>query len=256
MEKKFCGREKALEYCRDFFRIAVHTPLNTYPVLVLAILFLCCGCSEKKARKMPKTHPELLLEITEEAKKKNHKGMLPKIARLRAIDPTCTFIAELESVTRMNVLVEEINRLAAAGKFQEALLKVEHFERLNGPDTRSGKVKEHLSTLLLIEKQIKVLQNPRNSTQFRRDLAILDSLNKKIRFSPGLRNFAAKKRSELARFRIAEYGGICFSLWSDALDMKESEDPAFPALLAILESTRKDFPGFYLLTVQKPVMED
>lgn len=213
----------------------------------VAYLILCSSCSDQKTQKMPKTHPELLLEITDEAKKNNFQAMLPKIARLRAIDPTNTFTAELEDATKMNILVKKINFLAASGRFMEALKIVEQYERLNGPGPVSDKVKERLSNLVLLEKWMKELNSPRNSMEFHHALLQFESLGKKIRFSQKLRNFASKKRSELARFRVAEYGGICFGLWSDALDLKASEDPAYPVLTAILESAKSDFPGFYLL---------
>ena len=214
---------------------------------VLALLLLFCACSEKKKQNMPKAHPELLLEITEEAKKQNYKAMLPKVTRLQALDQTCTFIAELEAVTKMNILVTEINSLAASGKFEEALKRVEHYERLNGPSPVSEKVRERLSDLILIEKLIASLRAPRNSVQFRKDLEKLDEMEKKIGFSRKLRNFSARKRSEFARFRVAEYGSVCFGLWSDALALKGEDDPAFPVLLAVLEGAKKDFPGFELL---------
>lgn len=216
-------------------------------LFVLASLLLFCACSGKKKQSMPKAHPELLLEITEEAKKQNYKAMLPKVARLQAIDQTCSFISELDSVTRMNILVTEINALAASGRFEEALRRVEHYERLNGPSPSSEKVRTHLADLILIEKLISALRAPRNSVQFGKDLEKLEDLSKKIRFSPKLRNFAARKRSELARFRVAEFGSVCFGLWSDALDLKGQDDPAFPVLLAVLEGARKDFPGYDLL---------
>ena len=211
------------------------------------LLSFCYGCSEKKSGQLPKTHPELLLEITAEAKKGNHKGMLPKLMRLRAIDPSCAFIGELENASRLNILTEEINLLVTAGQFQNALKRVEYYERLNGPDTVSGKVKEDISSLILLEKRINNLKTPVNSTQFARELALMDSMNKKIKFSQKIRNFLRAKRSELARFKVAEQGYVCFGLWSDALDMKESDDPASPVLAAILGSSRKDFPGFHIL---------
>ncbi|MBO4304110.1 MAG: hypothetical protein J6A21_05950 [Lentisphaeria bacterium] len=214
---------------------------------VLVLLLLFCACSEKKKQSMPKAHPELLLEITEEAKKQNYKAMLPKVTRLQALDQTCAFIAELEAATKMNILVTEINTLAATGKFEEALKRVERYERLNGPSPASEKVRERLSDLVLIEKLISSLRAPRNSIQFRKDLEKLEGMDKKIEFSGKLRNFAERKRSELARFRVAEYGGVCFGLWSDALALKGEDDPAFPVLLAVLEGAKKDFPGIELL---------
>lgn len=215
--------------------------------LLLGLLSFSYGCSEKKSGKLPKTHPELLLEITEEAGKGNHKGMLPKITRLRAIDPSCAFIGELENVSKMNILVKEINFLVAQGKFYDALKRVEYYERLNGPDRTSAKVKQDISNLILLEKHIDALKNPPNSTRFARDLALLESLNKKVKFSPGIRNFVREKRSELQKFRVAEQGYVCFGLWSDALDMKKNEDPSYPVLAAILNGSRKDFPGFHIL---------
>ena len=216
-------------------------------LFVFALLLLSCACSEKKKQSMPKAHPELLLEITEEAKKQNYKGMLPKVARLQALDQTCSFIAELEGVTKMNILVTEINTLAASGRFEEALKRVEHYEMINGPSPASEKVRERLSELILIEKLISSLRAPVNSVQFSRDLEKLEGMDKKIKFSGKLRNFAERKRSELARFKVAEYGRVCFGLWSDALALKGEDDPAFPVLLAILEGAKKDFPGMELL---------
>lgn len=225
------------------------TALKSTVLLCFSVLlFFCGGCSKDKKRAMPKTHPELLLELTETAKKNDYKSMLPKLARLQAIDPACAFIGELENTAKLNILVKEINILAAKGQFSQAYKKIEQYEKFNGPSPASGKVKERLGVMLQLENTLFALKNPKNSQEFHKYITNLESLKKKIRFSPALRNFNAKKRSELAKFRVNEFGRICFGLWSDALDLQEKEDPAYPVLTAILESTNSSFPGLGLLT--------
>lgn len=226
---------------------SLFTGKSTVLSFVFALLFLCAGCSGEKKKQPPKTHPELLLSLTEDAEKNDYKNMLPKIARLQAIDPACSFIGELENTTKMNLLVKEINFLTAKGSFSEAYKKINNYEKLNGPSQASGKVKDHLSLLMRLEKTVKSLSAPRNSVQFQQNIILLDSLKKMLKFSPALRNFTEKKRSELARFKAAEFGNTCFGLWSDALSMKSGNDPAYPVLAAILESIRDDFPVMYML---------
>ena len=143
-----------------------------------AAIMLLCGCSEEKAVPLPKTHPELLFEISECGKKNDYVSMLPKIQRLRAIDRTSVFLAELENTARVNILVDEVNRLAASGKFREALNVVNNYERKNGMSSGSDMVREYLSRLIQLDDTLSALQNPKNSAEFKKDLLRLKNLKK------------------------------------------------------------------------------
>ncbi len=209
-----------------------------------AVLVLFCGCSDEKAAPLPKAHPELLFEICENGKMNDYTTMLPKIQRLRAIDQTSVFLAELENTAKVNILVDEVNLLAASGKFREALEVVNTYEQKNGMSTGSDKVREFLSKLIQLDETLAVLQNPKNSEEFKKALLRLENLGKKMEFSPKIRNFASAKLSEYGKFRLFEYGSVCFNLWSEAMFFK-TEDPAESATFAaLLGAMKSDFP-FY-----------
>ena len=212
-----------------------------------AVFMLLCGCSDEKAAPLPKTHPELVIEISANGKNNDYVNMLPKIQRLRAIDRTSVFLAELENTARVNILVDEVNRLAASGKFREALRVVNDYERKNGMSTESDKVREYLSSLIQLDETLSALQNPKNSAEFKKSLLQLANLEKKVEFSGKIRNFASAKQSEYEKFRLFEYGSVCFNLWSDAMAFRKDKPEESAAFAAILGVMKSDFPFYSAL---------
>ena len=183
-------------------------------LLMLSLLF--AGCSERKTPPPPKHHPELLLEVLEKGAKKDYVQMLPRVKKLRAVDSSSVFLPELESAVSLNILVNEINRRTADGDFVQALALVERYERFHGPGKETAAVKLQLQNLVALDSCLKALSGShRSSTALSRDIYKLAQLGKKMRFSPKIRNFMDKKRSQLAWMKKTEYRNMLFGLWSD-----------------------------------------
>ena len=214
------------------------------PCITPSVPYFKLAAWSPKAVPLPKTHPELLFEISECGKKNDYVSMLPKIQRLRAIDRTSVFLAELENTARVNILVDEVNRLAASGKFREALNVVNNYERKNGMSSGSDMVREYLSRLIQLDDTLSALQNPKNSAEFKKDLLRLEKLEKNMEFSEKIRNFASAKQSEYEKFKLFEYGSVCFNLWSEAMAYKKDKPEESAVFAALLGALKSDFP-FY-----------
>ena len=94
----------------------------------LAVL-LSSGCSKQKVPPPPKTQPELLLEIYDAARKQQFNAALLKIQKMRALDPTSVFLAELENTIRFNRMTAVVNTYINTGKFEAALHSIQEYEK-------------------------------------------------------------------------------------------------------------------------------
>ena len=110
--------------------------------------------------------------------------------------------------------------------------------------TESDKVREYLSRFILLDDTLHELQNPRNSSDFKKALQQLTALEKKMDFSQKIRNFASAKQSEYEKFKLFEYGSVCFNFWSEAMGSKMTDPEQSAVFTALLGASKGDFP-FY-----------
>lgn len=212
----------------------------------LSIVLFPVSCSDRKVPPPPRHHPELLLEVLEKGAKKDYVQLLPRVKKLRALEPASVFLPQLESAVSLNILVNEINSCTLRADFARALALVERYERIHGPGKQTDTVKAKLQQLVALDSALAVLlPPPRSAAKLARELNDLENLGKKMDFSPKIRNFMEKKRSELAWLKKAEYRRTLFGLWSDTdfLTKTGGQDGA-QALAAVFaaEAQRGDDP--------------
>ena len=177
---------------------------NRLVFFCLGVTIFLSGCSKRNVPPPPKTQPELLLEIYDAARKRQYEATLLKIQKMRALDPTSIFLAELENTVRFNRLSAVVNTYLEMGKFEEALQALQEYENKFGFSDATEKTKERLGFIIRLDRQIQQIQQAGRSEELEHRIADLEKLTRKTGISPKIRNFIQKKQSVIPVLRKME----------------------------------------------------
>ncbi len=206
-------------------------------------VLLSSGCSRQKVPPPPKTQPELLLEIYDAARKQQFNAALLKIQKMRALDPTSVFLAELENTIRFNRMTAVVNTYINAGKFDAALHSIQEYEKKYGSTDESTQTREQLSLLVHLDKKIQEVKAARYSDQLEQKLTDLKKMVKNVKIPSGIANFIQKKESVIPELRDRERKIMLWELLQMVKDSQMAGDRraaiAFVTVYA-MESGEKD----------------
>ena len=162
------------------------------------------GCSRQKAPPPPRTQPELVLEIYEAARKQQYDANLMKIQKMRTLNPSSVFLAELENTIRFNRLSAVVSAYLKMGRFDQALHALEDYEKKHGYSDETTSTRERLVQLIALNRGITDLRHAARSEELEKRLAELKKLEKSLALSPKIRNFIRKRESMLPELRRLE----------------------------------------------------
>ena len=207
----------------------------------LVMLVLGSGCSKREVPPPPKTQPELLLEIFDAARKQQYNATLLKLEKMRALDQTSVFLAELENTVRFNRLTSLVNAYLQMGRFDEALSALQDFETKYGYNDSTTKTKEQLILLSNLDRQIRLVKQAKRSDQLENEITKLKKLAKDIELSPKIANFLRKRESMIPDLRKLEAELMNREILTEAEEFFRSGDHRSGALLAAVYTINK--PG-------------
>ena len=184
----------------------------------LSTVVWTAGCAKQKAPPPPRTQPELLLEIYDAARRQQYEAALIKIQKMRALDSTNVFLAEVENVIKFNRLTAVVTAYLRMGKFDEALNAVLDYERRNGFSEATEKAKERLTLITRLDRQIQLVKAARRSSDLEKRIGELNELLKKTGKSPKIENFIRKNESMLPELRKQETALALRELHQTSLD--------------------------------------
>lgn len=170
----------------------------------LVFLILGSGCSKRDVPPPPKTQPELLLEIYDSARKNQYNATLLKLQKMRALDPTSVFLAELENTVRFNRLTGVVNTYLKMGHFEAALNALQDYEKRYGYSEYTSNAKEKLSLIVQLDRQIRQIKEANRSDQLELEIKSMRNLAKDVKLSPKIVNFLRKKESMIPGLRKIE----------------------------------------------------
>ena len=142
--------------------------LNKFKIYLLAAALLCSasfpqGCSKQTAPDPPRSRSRLTLELFEALKNKDHKTALAKIERLRSIDKTSLFLAQLQNVEIDNIAIIEAEKAMEnyeAGKAVEILNKA---IKLYGQHDALLEARTQIQSLVELSSCVRELKRPSSS---------------------------------------------------------------------------------------------
>ena len=170
----------------------------------LVFLILGSGCSRRDVPPPPKTQPELLLEIYDSARKNQYNVTLLKLQKMRALDPTSVFLAELENTVRFNRLTGVVNTYLQMGHFEAALNALQDYEKRYGYTEYTSNARERLSLIVQLDRQIRQIKQANRSDQLEQEIKGMRNLAKNVKLSPKIVNFLRKKESMIPGLRKIE----------------------------------------------------
>ena len=202
-----------------------------------SLLLVFSGCGKKPPPPPPKSRSELVLEVLDAVKHKNHTLALRKISRLRELEPTNVFLANLEILEQNNIIIvlaqKEINKKdlkSALGKINEGIKKPGRHDDLMTTQKK-------LAVADRIKEILEIFKHPKDSSQLMQAAVQLKTIGSKYKpaapFVPiaELKIAEAKKMNEWETQRALE----SFCTYID--EMLIENDPDVNLLFAVLEVT-------------------
>lgn len=176
-----------------------------------------------------------MLEILELLKKKDHEVAMTKISRLREIDPTNVFLANLEIAERNNMIIclaqEEINK----GNLPKALEKVSDGIKKFGRHNDLLVAQQKLAVAARIQEILEIFKAPRDSKQLKESALQLKEIGMKYKPAAPFVSIAVNKIKHAEEMDKWETKRAVESFCSYIDMMIDENDPDTRLLFAILE---------------------
>lgn len=188
----------------------------------ILLLFAACfvlmsgaSCGKAKLPEPPKAKPQLLLEIYDSLKAGDHNAALNKIQRMKAIEKTSIFLAELELLERSNLIMSEAKKLVADGKYDEALKFLnESATTLGSADDLKLAISD-INKIANLEKLLASVKSPKDSTDLAQNcrnlIVVAGSIPQASRFSA----YAAERLAEVPLIAAGEQDRALFNLCAE-----------------------------------------
>ncbi len=166
---------------------------SLFTAAALACLLLCVSCGKKQAPDPPAAKPSLLLETYFSLEKGDHKAALNKILRLKEIDKTSVFLAELEAIERNNMYLVETRRLLEAGDSRAAMGILDGALKRHGTIEAIVEAKKSLNALAELSSLLDSINSPKSSSALRASATRLLAIAPDFKFAEPLVPFAESK---------------------------------------------------------------
>ena len=183
----------------------------------LAGSLLLSSCREKQPPPVPSLRSEALLEILRLLDMKDYRAALPKIERYQELDETNAFLGELRNIIISNMVLSEAGKLAASGKLEDAIERIDAAIAKYGNLSGLVRGREQCMTVLELRNRIRTLRQPCTG-------AVMAELARKLLASgqrmkdPVIVNFARQKLCDSGPLRRLEEDYAGFLIYADALD--------------------------------------
>lgn len=186
------------------------------------ILFAACfalvmntSCGKQKPPEPPKAKPQLLLEIYDSLRAGDHSAALNKIQRMKAIEKTSIFLAELELLERSNLIMSEAKKLVSEGKHDEALkLLNESSATLSSAEDLKTAISD-INRISQVEKLLSAVKSPKNSDELaqncRKLIVVAGGIPQAGKFSA----YAAERLAEVEFIAAFEQDRALFNLCAE-----------------------------------------
>lgn len=133
-------------------------------VFVLAgLVLLQHGCSKQIAPDPPRSRSRLTLELFEALKNKDHKTALAKIERLRSIDKTSLFLAQLQNIESENIAITEAEKALENYETRKAIEILDKAIKLYGQRDALLNAKAQIQSLVELSSCVRELKKPSSS---------------------------------------------------------------------------------------------
>ena len=223
--------------------------------LIIAISLLLNGCGDSNTTSSyPRSRSDLTLELLKSLAEKNHALTLKKLIRLRELDPTNVFLANLEILERNNAIIVKSQRYIDKEELPKALASLNDGIKKNGRHKDLMKARDNLEVATQVSQILGVFKNPQQASNLKRASLQLKELAKKHLPVQIFIPLAGRKLVESKAMDKREYkrGMEAFCSYIDTMidindddlallfAILEVEDPAHPTLLKYVDHLKVD----------------
>jgi len=206
---------------------------SAFMILLVAVFSSSCG--KTQAPPPPKSRPELINDTLNVLKDHEHKIALKKIERLRELEPTNVFLANLEILERNNTIVTEAQAQIDKCDLKKALAIINDGIKKYGRHKDLMNASRKLSIATKLEELLTRIKKPRDSDQLRKSALQLKKVSEKYKPAKGFKDIAEKqlvKAEKMEKWENQE-AIVCFLTYLDGcIDRKDLD---VDVLFAILE---------------------
>lgn len=195
------------------------------------------GCGKKTPPPPPRSQPELVLGILDALKQKKHDIALKKLERLRELEPTNVFLANLEILERNNAIIVQAQDEINDGNLSGALEKVNEGIRKHGRHKDLVTASKKLAIATRISEILDVFKHPRDSAGLRKAALQLKEIGTKYSPAKPFVPLAEQKLVLAKKMDVWETRRAIESFCSFLDEMLDQEDQDVPVLFAVLEVT-------------------
>lgn len=216
-----------------------------------ALVLLSAGCGKRQeAPPPPLAKPDLVLDLFDALDKKDYKAAQNKIARLREIDKTSLYLAEMEITVRNNFYLTEAQNYIRKNDIggAEALLST--------AITRHGNHKiivdaaKQIDNTKMLGLLIEACNSPRESSTLKDSALKLEALVPAFPDIKQLKTFAEAKLKIAADMAAFERERSFFSISSDAYTLSSDNSPVASSVIAECAAERPS--SVYKKVIENP----
>jgi hypothetical protein len=147
--------------------------------LIIAIALLLNGCGDSnETSSYPRSRSDLTLELLKSLAEKDHELTLKKLIRLRELDPTNVFLANLEILERNNAIIVKSQKYIDEEDLPKALASLNEGIKKNGRHKDLMKARQNLEVATQVSQILGVFKNPQQSSNLKRASIQLKELAK------------------------------------------------------------------------------
>jgi hypothetical protein len=203
--------------------------------LSLSIVILA-GCSGETVPDPPLIKSKTVLDTFKALEERKHEIAIKKISRLRELDPSNVFLANLEVLERNNSVIKAAQAKIDENDLKGALATVSDGIMKYGRHDNLMNVQKKLKVITKIEDLLEIFKAPRDADQLSGAANQLKKIGEVYKPSAIFLPLANEKIAEARIMSKWEKKRAIIDLVSQINDMQKENDSDVPLLYAILEN--------------------
>jgi len=200
------------------------------------------GCGKKQAPTPPKNRPELINDTLNVLKERQHEVALKKIERLRELEPTNVFLANLEILERNNAIIAEAQQEIDKYNLKKALSIINDGIKKFGRHKDLMNASKKLSLASKIEDLLEKFKDPQDALALRQTAIHLKKISEKYNsakpFTPIAERYL-KLADKMEKWEKQEAISYFHSYVDECIDKKDSNINVLFAILEIEDPNSK-----------------
>ena len=209
--------------------------LRSIYILSLSLALFIVGCGEDKIPDPPLIRSQTVIDTYNVLEKNEHSVALKKIVRLRKIDPSNVFLANLEVLERNNSVIDEAQLKIDDGDLVSALAIVSAGIRKHGKHKDLIRAQKKLKVVTKIHEILDVFKEPRDSEQLSAAATQLKKIGETYKPASIFISLCDRKLVEAKLMDKWEMNRAVSSLCSHINDLHVGNDSDVELLYAVLE---------------------